>query len=57
MQEFLNENEFEDDLYEHHRFVVAKGQQSLRIDKFLMNVIENTTRNKIQKLQILGTYL
>ncbi|MFY8098179.1 MAG: RluA family pseudouridine synthase [Flavobacterium sp.] len=49
MQEFLNENEFEDDLYEHHRFVVAKGQQSLRIDKFLMNVIENTTRNKIQK--------
>lgn len=49
MQEFLNENEFEDDLYEHHRFVVAKGQQSLRVDKFLMNVIENTTRNKIQK--------
>lgn len=49
MQEFLNENEIEDDLYEHHRFVVAKGQQSLRIDKFLMNVIENTTRNKIQK--------
>ncbi|WP_396188358.1 RluA family pseudouridine synthase [Flavobacterium sp.] len=49
MQEFLNENEYEDDLYEHHRFVVAKGQQSLRVDKFLMNVIENTTRNKIQK--------
>lgn len=49
MQDFINENELDDDLYEHHRFEVAKGQQSLRIDKFLMNVIENTTRNKIQK--------
>ena len=57
MQEFLNENEFEDDLYEHHRFVVAKGQQSLRIDKFLMNVIENTTRNKIQKAADSGNIL
>lgn len=49
MQDFINENDLDDDLYEHHRFEVAKGQQSLRIDKFLMNVIENTTRNKIQK--------
>lgn len=49
MQEFINDNELDDELYEHHRFEVAKGQQSLRIDKFLMNVIENTTRNKIQK--------
>ena len=47
MQEFINENELDDELYEHHRFEVAKGQQSLRIDKFVMNVIENTTRNKI----------
>lgn len=41
--------EVEDDLHEHHRFVVAKGQQSLRIDKFLMNLIEGSTRSKIQK--------
>ncbi|MCG2612427.1 RluA family pseudouridine synthase [Flavobacterium sp. SM15] len=47
----LEQDEFDDDdvLFEHHRFEVAKGQQALRIDKFLMNLIENTTRNKIQK--------
>lgn len=39
----------ETDLYEHFKFVVTKGQQQLRVDKFLMNLIENTTRSKIQK--------
>lgn len=57
MQEFINDNELDDELYEHHRFEVAKGQQSLRIDKFLMNVIENTTRNKIQKAADSGNIL
>lgn len=38
-----------DDLYEHHRFVADKGQQPLRVDKYLMNKVENATRNKIQK--------
>ena len=37
-----------DDLYEHHKIVVYKGQNPLRIDKYLMNFIENATRNKIQ---------
>ncbi|OUR94300.1 RNA pseudouridine synthase [Flavobacteriales bacterium 34_180_T64] len=37
-----------DDLYEHHSFVADKGQTPLRIDKYLMNRIENATRNKIQ---------
>ncbi|WP_338358365.1 RluA family pseudouridine synthase [Yeosuana marina] len=37
-----------DDLYEHHAFTVDKGQSPLRIDKYLMNRIENATRNKIQ---------
>ncbi|QLG44269.1 RluA family pseudouridine synthase [Costertonia aggregata] len=41
----LNENE----LFEHHRFVAGKGQEPLRVDKFLMNFIENATRNKIQQ--------
>ena len=36
------------DLYEHHKIVVDKGQNPLRIDKYLMNFIENATRNKIQ---------
>ncbi|MEY8019677.1 RluA family pseudouridine synthase [Muriicola sp. SD30] len=39
----------EDDLFEHHRFIAGKGQEPLRVDKFLMNFIENATRNKIQQ--------
>jgi len=39
----------QDDLHEHYRFVADKGQQPLRVDKFLMNRIEHATRNKIQK--------
>ncbi|MDT0556830.1 RluA family pseudouridine synthase [Patiriisocius hiemis] len=38
-----------DDLYEHYKFVADKGQQPLRVDKYLMNKVENATRNKIQK--------
>ncbi|MFK5971881.1 MAG: RluA family pseudouridine synthase [Flavobacteriaceae bacterium] len=37
------------DLFEHHRFTASKGQEPLRVDKFLMNFIENATRNKIQQ--------
>ncbi len=36
------------DLHEHHRFVAGSGQEPLRVDKFLLNFIENTTRSKIQ---------
>ncbi|WP_299438108.1 RluA family pseudouridine synthase [uncultured Aquimarina sp.] len=39
----------EDDLYEHHRVVAGAGQIPLRVDKFLMNFVENATRNKIQQ--------
>ncbi|MDG1379582.1 MAG: RluA family pseudouridine synthase [Flavobacteriaceae bacterium] len=40
----------EDDntLHEHYSFIADQGQQPLRIDKYLMNFIENSTRNKIQ---------
>jgi len=37
------------DLHEHHRFVAGEGQVPLRVDKFLLNFIENTTRSKIQQ--------
>jgi 23S rRNA pseudouridine1911/1915/1917 synthase len=37
-----------DELYEHHRIVVDKGQALLRIDKFLMDRLPNVTRNKLQ---------
>lgn len=40
--------EIEEELFEHFRFDVPKGQLLLRIDKFLMNLIPNATRNKIQ---------
>lgn len=38
----------EQELYEHVRIVVEKGVNPVRIDKFLMNRIENTSRNRIQ---------
>ena len=38
----------DDNLHEHYHFVASSGQEPLRIDKFLMNFIENSTRNKIQ---------
>ncbi|GAA0873148.1 RluA family pseudouridine synthase [Gangjinia marincola] len=41
--------EDQDGLYEHYHFVASKGQEPLRVDKFLMNFIENATRNKIQQ--------
>ncbi len=39
----------EDELFEHYKFVASKGQEPLRVDKFLMNFIEYATRNKIQQ--------
>ncbi|KAB1157553.1 RluA family pseudouridine synthase [Flavobacterium luteum] len=44
----------EDELFEHFRFDVPKGQLLLRIDKFLMNLIPNATRNKIQNAATAG---
>lgn len=38
-----------EDLFEHFAFTASKGQEPLRIDKYLMNFIENATRNKIQQ--------
>ena len=44
------EDEFSEDeeLYEHHRIVVDKGQSLLRIDRFLMDRLQNATRTKLQ---------
>ena len=35
-------------LHEHYSFSVQAGQEPLRIDKYLMNFVENATRTKIQ---------
>lgn len=40
-----DENE---DLYEHYKFRADPGQEVIRIDKFLLNRMPNTSRNKIQ---------
>jgi 23S rRNA pseudouridine1911/1915/1917 synthase len=55
-EEELYEQE-EQDLYEHLRVVVDKGQSLLRIDKFLMHRVENASRNRIQNAIDLGNVL
>ncbi|TDQ27540.1 RluA family pseudouridine synthase [Tenacibaculum caenipelagi] len=57
MQEDTTPDFENDDLYEHHRFVATDGQVPLRVDKFLMNFIENATRNKIQQAAKAGNVL
>ena len=37
------------ELFEHYRFEAKKGQEPLRVDKFLLNFIENASRTKIQE--------
>ncbi|MEY8847441.1 RluA family pseudouridine synthase [Psychroserpens sp. XS_ASV72] len=46
--EYPIDDDNNDELFEHHSFIADKGQTPLRIDKYLMNRIENATRNKIQ---------
>ncbi|WP_435264336.1 RluA family pseudouridine synthase [Tenacibaculum sp. nBUS_03] len=57
MQEDTTPELDNDDLYEHYRFVANDGQVPLRVDKFLMNFIENATRNKIQQAAKAGNIL
>jgi 23S rRNA pseudouridine1911/1915/1917 synthase len=52
----LNEGD-EQDLFEHLRVVVDRGQSLLRIDKFLMHRVENASRNRIQNAIDLGNVL
>ena len=40
--------EGDDELYEHFQFTADPGQAPLRVDKYLMNRIENASRNRIQ---------
>jgi 23S rRNA pseudouridine1911/1915/1917 synthase len=43
-----NQEPSSDELYERMSIVVDKGQEPLRIDKFLLHKVVNTSRNKIQ---------
>ncbi|MCK4661561.1 MAG: RluA family pseudouridine synthase [Bacteroidales bacterium] len=51
------ELEEQNELFEHYNIVVDKGQNQLRIDKFLVNRIENASRSKIQTAADAGNIL
>ena len=36
-------------VYEHHRLTADSGQKPMRIDKFLMEHLYNTSRNRLQR--------
>jgi len=50
----LDENEEDGGLFEHFRYEVDPGQKMLRIDKFLVNRMESTSRNRIQAASSAG---
>ena len=37
------------ELYEHFRFVVDPGQAALRVDKYMQEKMQHSSRNRIQK--------
>lgn len=45
------------ELFEHFRFMVDKGKAILRIDKYLVNCMSNTSRNRIQEAADAGNIL
>ena len=45
------------ELFEHHRFIVDPGQSLLRIDKFLSSRIENVSRTRVQEAANAGNIL
>jgi len=53
----LDEVAEEQELFEHFRFVVDKGMTTIRIDKFLVNSMANTSRNRIQEAADAGNIL
>lgn len=48
--EFTAGNSEADELFEHHRITADAGQEPVRIDKFLMDRIPNTSRTRIQSI-------
>lgn len=44
-------------MYEHFRFVADKGQQLLRVDKFLVARLEKSSRNRVQQAADAGCIL
>jgi 23S rRNA pseudouridine1911/1915/1917 synthase len=59
VQEHIEDDHLEEEqeLFEHYNFIADKGQEFVRIDKFLMDRIPNTSRSKIQTAASSGTIL
>lgn len=62
LEDFIEEDEVggvgeERQFFEHFRFVVDKGQAITRVDKFLVNCMSNTSRNRIQEAADAGKIL
>lgn len=55
--DFLDNNDENSELFEHHRIEVDKGQGLLRIDKFLVDKLEAVSRSKIQAASLAGSIL
>ena len=45
----FDEKRDDEELYEHFNFIADHGQQLLRVDKFLINLMRQTSRTRIQK--------
>lgn len=56
-EELENIEQEEDELFEHHRFIIDKGQEPVRIDKFLTDRIVGVSRNKLQQAAEAGSIL
>jgi len=48
MSEDPEEVELDDELFEHHRIVADRGQGMVRVDKYLVDRLEKTSRSRIQ---------
>ncbi len=49
LNELDDSNEQDGQLYEHIRMVVDKGQVPLRVDKYMFEHLQHSSRNRIQK--------
>ncbi len=47
----------QDELFEHYRIVADKNQSLLRVDKFLINRLQNVSRNRLQIAAEAGSIL
>lgn len=57
-EDYINDtDDQQDELFEHFNLVVDKGQSLLRIDKFLTNRMEGSSRNRIQSAADAGSIL